>query len=95
MNVQHHQPDDPGPDYGPLTFTDTLGGRAAIYLGRELIGCIEPKSWLRVKGYQVTIHLGMKPRKVQASTPEQAKTFAMQEVMEWLARTPMRLEARV
>ena len=91
MTALHKQPDDPGPDYGPCTFVDLLGGRAAIYLRAEPIGYIEPKSWLRVKGYQVTIHLGINLRRVNASNLAQAKTFAMQEVQAWVARTPMRL----
>lgn len=88
------QPDDPGPDYGVLTFHDAVGGRSLVFMGDRQIGEIAQASWLRTTIYRITIHLGTSPRKATASTLDQAKVFAMQEVAEFFARTPMRLEVR-
>lgn len=92
--LPHGQPDDPGPDYGPLTFRDAIGGRCLIFMGDRQIGEITQASWLRTTIHRVTIHLGSSPRRATASTLTQAKTFAMQEVAEFFAGTPMRMEAR-
>jgi hypothetical protein len=93
MSLQQ-QPDDPGPDYAPLTFQDSLGNRSVVFFGDWKIGEILPEMWLGMRGYTVRIALpGAKPS-TRANSLTQAKTFAMQEVLDWIARTPMRLEAR-
>lgn len=97
MTLTHNrQPDDPGA-HGPelLSFRASIAGRCLIYMGERQIGEIVPASWLRAVFYKVTIHLGTSPRRVTASTIDQAKVFAHQEVAEFFARTPVRLEARL
>ena len=92
---QHHlnqQPDDPGIKSDLLSFRASVAGRCIIFMGERQIGDIVPASWLRCAVYRVTIHLGSQPRKATASTLDQAKVFAMQEVAEFFARTPVRLE---
>lgn len=94
MNHLTRQPDDPGPDHGPLSFRDMIGGCTHIYLGERQIGHIVQSNWLRVSVYKITIHLGTVPRHATASNLDQAKVFARQEVDEFFARTPVRIEAR-
>lgn len=94
MTALHHQPDIETPDHGPLSFLNAIGSRTLIFMGLEQIGVIEQVSYLRFINYRVTIHLGTNPRRVTASNLEQAKVFARQEVDEFFARTPLKLEVR-
>lgn len=87
-----HQPDDPGIKSDLLSFQMSIAGRCIIFMGERQIGDIVQASWLRAAVYRVTIHLGTAPRRATASTLDQAKVFAMQEVAEFFARTPVRLE---
>ena len=59
-------------------------------MGERQVGEILPASWLRAAVYRVTIHLGTQPRRITASTLDQAKVFAAQEVVEFFARTPIK-----
>lgn len=86
------QPDDPGHTSQLLSFRESIGSRCLIFMGERQVGEIVTASWLRAAVYRVTIHLGSSPRRVTASTIEQAKVFAHQEVAEFFARTPVRLE---
>lgn len=86
------QPDDPGIKSDLLSFRSSVAGRFIIFMGERQIGDIVPASWLRAAVYRVTIHLGTSPRRATASTLAQAKVFAMQEVAEFFAGTPLRLE---
>jgi hypothetical protein len=91
------QPDDPGPDFGPLVFLPVALGREGhelIFFGTIKIGEIVPRTWMRMHGYDIRIALPEVRPSIQASTARQARIFAMQEVQDWVARTPMRLEAR-
>lgn len=87
-----HQPDDPGIKSALLSFHTSVAGRIIVFMGERQIGDIVPASWLRAAVYRVTIHLGTAPRRVTASTLDQAKVFAEQEVFEFFAATPVRLE---
>ncbi len=99
MSNLHHridgQPDDPGIKPPLLSFRASVAGRCIIFMGERQIGDIVQASWLRCSVYKVTIHLGSSPRKATASTLNQAKVFAMQEVAEFFAGTPVRLEMPV
>lgn len=86
------QPDDPGIKSNLLSFQTSVAGRCTIFMGERQIGDIVQASWLRMTTYVVTVHLGTSPRKTTASTLDQAKVFAEQEVAEFFARTPVRLE---
>jgi hypothetical protein len=94
MNL-HRQPDDPGASLCDLlSFKTSLAGRCLVFMGDQQIGDIVQASWLRATIYSVTIHLGTRPRRISANTLAQAKVFALQEVAEFFARTPVRLELR-
>ncbi len=89
------QPDDPGEFQSDLlSFRTCIADRCLIFMGDRQIGDIVQASWLRATIYRVTIHLGTSPRRATASTLTQAKVFALQEVAEFFARTPVRLELR-
>lgn len=92
MSDLRHQPDNPGIKSELLSFRMSVAGRVIVFMGERQIGDIVPASWLRCAVYRVTIHLGSQPRKTTASTMAQAKVFAMQEVAEFFAGTPVRLE---
>lgn len=94
MTLIHGQPDDPGPDYSPLTFLSSAMGREVIYLGRVRVGEIAPRTRMLMRGYEVRLSLPDARSSIHASNLNQAKTFAMQEVQDWVSRTPMRLEVR-
>src|SRR4051812_7913369 len=96
MNTLHQiegQPDDPGIKSNLLSFrSSSVAGRCIIFMGERQIGDIAKESWLRMPVFVVTVHLGTTPRRVNASTLDQAKVFAIQEVFEFFAGTPVRLE---
>lgn len=94
MNALPRQPDDPGPDYGPLSFCPAIGGRELIFFGTIRIGEIAPRPWGRMRGFDIRINLPEVRPSIRADNEHQAKTFAMQEVQAWVARTPMKLEVR-
>lgn len=94
MNHLRTIPDDPGPDFSPLTFQDSLGNRSVVYFGDWKIGEITPEMWLGMRGFTLRLTLPGAKKSTRAATLNQAKTFAMQEVQDWVSRTPMRLEVR-
>jgi hypothetical protein len=85
-------PDDPGIETPLLSFRMSVGNRCLVFMGERQIGDIVQASWLRMTTFIVTIHLGTQPRRITASTLDQAKVFATQEVFEFFAGTPVRLE---
>jgi hypothetical protein len=86
------QPDQPSTTGGLVRFRDGGSGRTVIFMGSRQIGEIVISSWLRATVYRVTIHLGTHPRRITASTLDQAKVFAEQEVLEFFAGTPVKVE---